>query len=76
LANTSPAAGLPSRGSFRQSRGIAPPVLIAAIISLAIVFLQGGFTVVSSGIGRVWPSTDSTKIDLGSDKIDFGKTQP
>jgi hypothetical protein len=39
-------------------------LLIAAIISLIVVFMQGGFSVGSAGFGRVWPSADSTKVSL------------
>jgi hypothetical protein len=59
---------------FRRTRGIPASLIVAMIVSIVVVFIQGGITIGSSDFGRVWPSGDSTKIDL--EKLQKDSRQP
>ena len=51
-------------GGAPVSHGISPVMWLFIALSIVIVCMQGGFVIGSSGMGHVWPSGDSTKVQL------------
>ena len=47
-----------------SSRGISPVMWWFLVLAALIIFMQGAFVVGSSGIGHVWPASNSTKVQL------------
>ncbi|MGD0475390.1 MAG: hypothetical protein ABSB70_19555 [Candidatus Velthaea sp.] len=45
------------------SKGISPMAKVLMAVALVVIFIQGGFTVISSGFGR-HPPAEAVKLDL------------
>jgi hypothetical protein len=54
----------PLEGALPQSAGIPFSVRLLVGGSLLLVLMQGLFTLAASDFGRIWPSSDSTKVQL------------
>lgn len=46
------------------SRGIPRVVIVAATVGILMIFAIGGWTIVKSGYGHVWPVQQALRIPL------------
>jgi hypothetical protein len=49
-----------------ESKGLGRGTLVLLITGVIMIFLIGGFSAFMSGYGHMWPSINTTRMNLGS----------